>query len=996
MKEASRLLQARALKLAEDLLSVHPDSWKNHLEDIGPAGSELRNLVESLLQDSEEEATSELHSPHSLMSNLTLQPLPNRSGQKIAHFVLGRCLGEGGMGAVYEAVDQRLGRTVALKLEWSRASSEATGRFQSEARLLARLQHPGIVTLYEAGELKEPDSLQRLRYLSMEPVSASESFLDACSSRTLESKLSLFLQVCDAVHYAHEQGILHRDLKPANILVDDHGVIRLIDFGIGRELNPTQDALLGQDQAEGQRGTWPYMAPEQFHPESPHCDTRSDQFSLGVMLFEGLSGRSRVPRSVPLVELIRMVRSEVPPALKSVLPDCPEDLDLVLSKATSIQREDRYRSVSDLAEDLRRFLSNKPILGSPLSYSRRLHLFVTRNGAACAFAAALLIVVVVAGVSSARAFWIKTRALAAEAEAAAAWQSEKDRNSELVVAFQDYIHAAILPGDASERALRIIRVVEELPSLENDRHSRGHILTSAANDLFDEYLHARPAAHALEQAVSDLQADPCSDSRTLRDAYQTLGHAYLYLEDFERAEPLLRQHLNYCEEHHGPPLVAAGQHDLGRLLLETKRLVEAESLLRASYKWKAGTSGTPLPRSLNTASRLLQCLTAQARFEDSIQLGEEILAKTTRPPEGHLQGYSEVVRQISKATVRSGSLDEAIAVLEHSLSKIEELGDGVGQDERQLLRSDLANLYSEKLDFAAAIRIREANLQLRQRYLGEMNERTISSLFNLGMTYVEAGRTNEGLGLLEKADQQRCVILGESHSRTIEGKAGLADARLVIDPLDRQAAQVLRDSIERFRTDPQQAGRVIAWSQKLANALAVQGLVEDAETVLVQAYDLALSTFGEKSLSFGSIANRLAQYYFQAKQPEKGIPFGEAACAALNDAVGEENILSLEAADYLAACRFEIGQLQEVIDLLLPSVEILRVEFSEDPVYGKSAVRLASAFLKMGKAGRTPEDLERAKEVLQSYLLVADSQDEAFSKAGRLAVRIDLELDQLR
>ena len=447
------------------------------------------------------------------------------------HYSFGGEIARGGMGRVLRARDRRLGREVAVK-ELLDASPSARARFEREARITARLQHPAIVNIYEAGVFAGSEPFYAMKLVT------GETFEHVIQRTPVAQRLGLLptvLAIADALAYAHARSVIHRDLKPHNILVGEFGETVVIDWGLAKDLSASDsdDETSGSEHRRDESetiegsvmGTPSYMPPEQAAGAS--VDARADVYAIGAILYKALSGSSPyVGKSSH--EILESVLRAGPRPLGEIVPEVPQDLHTIVDKAMAREPADRYPTARELAEDLRRFTTGQLVASHRYTTWQLVKRWARRRRGSLAVAAILLVVLAVTSIYSVR------RIVAERDEARAARELAERRQTEAVTQRQGAEQLSdFLLGKLRERLEQIGRL--DLLKGIGDAVDRYYETVEGAGEVGTEQLRQRA------EALVTL-ADVDLEKGDLEAARRGLARAKLFRTQLVAREPARLDH----------------------------------------------------------------------------------------------------------------------------------------------------------------------------------------------------------------------------------------------------------------------------------------------------------------------------------------------------------------------------------------------------------------------------------------------------------------------
>jgi serine/threonine protein kinase/Flp pilus assembly protein TadD len=641
-------------------------------------------------------------------------------------------LGSGGMGIVYKAEQKKpVKRSVALKIiKLGMDTKQVVARFETERQALAVMDHPNIAKVYDGGATESGRP-----YFVMELVRGIP-ITDYCDKHKLTTKerLELFMNVCQAVQHAHQKGIIHRDLKPSNILIvvqEEKHIPKIIDFGIAKatEHSMTERTLFTE---QGQLiGTPEYMSPEQAEMSGLDVDTRTDIYSLGVILYELIVGvlpfDPETLRKAGLGEIQRIIRETNPPKASTRLSSLGDtqtsialrrgtdvaslqkqlkgELDWIMMKAMAKDRTQRYSSASEFAADIGRYLRHEPVLAGPLSTMYRLRKFVKRHKLGVA-AVAILIITISIGITGTTIGLIRAR----QAELVAKKEATKAK------AINKFLQDTLGSANPIEGNSRNVTVLEALKT---------------ATDRINEAFSDQPEVEA--------------------EIKQTIGLTYLRLGHYEEAERLLRSSLKMWQDLRGQehPDLAAPVTSLAVLRHERGDYEEAESLYRSALLIKrrehGGDENEDVLNILNNLALLLQdkgdFVAAEPIFRKILKIDRKIFGREHLYVAIDLNNLGRFLKLKKNYVESELLLRESIDILRKEQHPWLSIALG-----------NLGELLTEKGDYQDAELIFEEALTIGKKQLGEQNQDLAKLRSKYGLCLTK-------LNHFEKAEEQLLAAL---------------------------------------------------------------------------------------------------------------------------------------------------------------------------------------------------------------------------------------------
>jgi serine/threonine protein kinase/Tfp pilus assembly protein PilF len=736
-------------------------------------------------------------------------PLTEQPGDKIGRYKLLQVIGEGGFGVVYMAEQEEpVRRRVALKvIKLGMDTKQVIARFEAERQALALMDHPNIARVLDAG------ATERGRpYFVMELVKG-ERITEYCDKNNLTTRqrLDLFVQICHAIQHAHQKGIIHRDIKPSNILVTMHDgvpVPKVIDFGIAKatEQRLTEKTLF--TELEQVIGTPVYMSPEQAEMTGIDIDTRSDIYSLGVLLYELLTGktpfdsielqkhglevmrrtiREQEPRR-PSTRLTIMAEGELTTTAKHRQTDPPKlvhlvrgDLDWIVMKCLEKDRTRRYDTANDLASDLLRHVNNEPVLARPPSNAYRFQTMVRRNKLAFAAGTAVALAVLAGLVVST---FLLVRERRENARALAAEQHQRELSQQAVALQHEAEESAQAAFKEAFRSKYILNFFTSVLNGAGPAFARGRD-TEVLRDILERTADRIPV---------DLRDQPDLEI----DVRNTIGNLNRQMGEYALAEEMHRAALAVATRlgDKSGLLQAQAGRGLARALYSEGKYAEAEPYYRHALALQRDAPGSNDLAIAQTLNDLADCLNVELNRTEALQMYEESLAVRRRVLGETNLDVAMSMENIAVVLEQTGKLADA----ETMHRKVLALQRSIVKDDHPNVALTLNNLgavlYREGKYSDAADIFRE-ELEIRRKLFGDNHPDVAEALDNYGSTLIMTGDFPQAEKLL------------------LEGWAITKPPRVVDSRIPKDILSGLVQLYQAWSTkDPTKASAVVTWKEE--------------------------------------------------------------------------------------------------------------------------------------------------------------------------------------
>ncbi len=876
----------------------------------------------------------------------------------------------GGLGVVFVAEDQDLRREVAMKqIRDDRADYEEYRiKFVHEAEVTGQLEHPGIVPVYALGVDAKGRPYYAMRFVRGEDLQTRIRSFHANRSLSklgfdgseLRGLMRRYIDICNAIQYAHDRGVLHRDLKPGNVMLGKHGETLVVDWGLAKaigdpnELDPTATVAPDTELPVGRSGTASgtetqagtfigtpaYAPPEQVLGQLEKLGPRSDVYSLGAILYELLTGKVPVSGTT-VAEVITNATTGNYPAPRNIDAAIPKALEAICRRAMEVDPADRYASASMLRSDVENWLDDTPVAAYSEPWLGRLQRKIRKNPVIASWTAAVVLMTLLAtagyGIVSSnynRQLMEKNQLIVEEKSAA-----EKARDAEELAK-----NAAVLAQSQAVGVRDFIVDIFRQPDPSRD----GRTVT-----VYDSMV------SGVRRVRRDFGNDPQTAIALLTAIYQSYNSLGLYKD----ANELIEEVLEIRKSHNLESTDAAleNRNDLGKNLKLLGKYPQSIQVHETLYQLCFETRGANNDLTLQIKHDLANAYRAAGRLQDALKANQEVFAARKRVLGDDDPNLLSSQNTLANSLQAIGQLKEALTLRKVNFAAREK---SLGPNHPDTLSSqnNLALALLETGNTAESLEVLTAAYAQRRKVLGLDHPDTLASLLNLANVLFEMGKNDRMEEMYSEAIAGLTTSLGADHPSTLAATAGRGRALELQGEFARAVTLLSKVHQAQVASLGESHPNTLAVVTSLANSLEMTGEIDQARQMLEEAVSRSLAAFGESNELTVDLQLSLSALYFEENERELGMALCEKLVLTTTEAFGATHPKAIKARNNLALAYFIVGDLQNA----LSNYEAL--EMTEIAALGplhRETIRTAlGKILTLRQLKRTAIALAQAEQVL--------------------------------